>query len=79
MLSFVLVLPVLYFGISYSFNLPLLFVLSVISLGLIIISGLFIFFNEHNRSGSDILTNIVLLPDSEIDNMYKVDINDGKE
>ena len=43
-----------------------------------IISGLFIFFNEHNRSGSDILTNIVLLPDSEIDNMYKVDINDGK-
>ena len=78
MLSFALVLPVLYFGISYSFNLPLLFVLSVISLGLIIISGLFIFFNEHNRSGSDILTNIVLLPDSEIDNMYKVDINDGK-
>ena len=78
MLSFALVLPVLYFGVSYSFNLPLLFVLSVISLGLIIISGLFIFFNEHNRSGSDILTNIVLLPDSEIDNMYKVDINDGK-
>ena len=78
MLSFAIILPVLYFSISYSFNLPLLFVLSVISLGLIIISGLFIFFNEHNRSGSDILTNIVLLPDSEIDNMYKVDINDGK-
>ena len=78
MLSFILILPVLYFGLSYSFNLPLLFVLSVISLGLIVISGLFIFFNEHNRSGSDILTNIVLLPDSEIDNMYKVDINDGK-
>ena len=78
MLSFILILPVLYFGLSYSFNLPLLFVLSVISLGLIVISGLFIFFNEHNRSGSDILTNIVLLPDSEIDNMYKVDLNDGK-
>lgn len=78
MMSTILFLPILYFGFSYSFNLPLLFVLSLISLGLMIVSGIFIFINEYNRSGSDILTNIVLLPDSEIDNMYKVDINDGK-
>ena len=78
LLSSGLFLPILFFGLSYSFNLPLLFVLSFISLGLIIVSGLFILFNEYNRSGMDLLTNIVLLPDSEIDMMYRVDINDGK-
>ena len=78
MMSAILFLPILYFGFSYSFNLPLLFVLTLISLALMIASGVFILFNEYNRSGTDILTNIVLLPDSEIDNIYKVDINDGK-
>ena len=78
MLSSTLFLPILYFGFSYSFNLPLLFVFSVISIVLMIASMMFIFFNEYNRSGSDILTNIVLLPDSEIDMMYRVDINDGQ-
>ena len=78
LLSFGLFLPVLFFGLSYTFNLPLLFVLSFISFGLIIISGLFIIFNEYNRSGMDVLTNIVLLPDSEIDMMYRVEIDNGK-
>ena len=78
LLSTVLFLPVLFFGISYSFNLPLLFVLTAISLALIIISGFFILFNEYNRSGMDILTNIVLLPDSEIDMMYRVDLDHGQ-
>lgn len=77
-LSSGLFLPILFFGMSYTFNLPLLFILSFISFGLMIISGLFILFNEYNRSGMDLLTNIVLLPDSEIDMMYRVDINDGK-
>ena len=78
MLSSTLFLPILYFGISYSFNLPLLFVFTVISIALMIASMMFVFFNEHNRSGSDILTNIVLLPDSEIDMMYRVDTDDGQ-
>lgn len=77
-LSSGLFLPILFFGMSYTFNLPLLFILSFISFGLMIVSGLFILFNEYNRSGMDLLTNIVLLPDSEIDMMYRVDINDGK-
>ena len=78
LLSFGLFLPVLFFGLSYTFNLPLLFILSFISFGLIIISGLFIIFNEYNRSGMDVLTNTVLLPDSEIDMMYRVEIDNGK-
>lgn len=75
-LSYGLFLPVLFFGMSYSFNLPLLFVLTAISLVLMVVSGIVIIFNEYNRSGADILTNTVLLPDSEIDMMYRVD--DGK-
>ena len=78
LLSTGLFLPILFFGMSYLFNLPLLFILTLISLGLMLVSGLFIFFNEYNRSGADILTNIVLLPDSEIDMMYRVDDDDGK-
>lgn len=78
LMSFAVFLPILFFGLSYSFNLPLLFILGIISLVLMIAGGMFIFFNEHNRSGSDILTNVVLLPDSEIDNMYKAQFDDGK-
>ena len=76
-MSSVLFMPILYFGLAYSFNLPLLFVLSAISLGLAIISGVFIFINEYNRSASDILTNIVLVPTSEIDNMYRERLENG--
>ena len=41
-----LFMPILFFGLAYSFNLPLLFVLSAISLGLIVASGVYIIFNE---------------------------------
>ena len=78
LLSTTLFMPILYFGFAYSFNLPLLFFLSAISLGFILISGAFILFIEYNRSATDILTNIVLLPDSEIDMMYRVEIENGK-
>ena len=57
-------------------SLLFLSVLTAISLVLMVASGIVIIFNEYNRSGSDILTNTVLLPDSEIDMMYRVD--DGK-
>ena len=69
--SSVLFLPVLFFGFAYCFNLPLLFIITAISLLLSIVSLFFVFFNEHNRSGSDILTFSVVVPTSEIDNIYK--------
>lgn len=78
LLSSLVFLPILYFGIGYSFNLPLIFILSVISLGLIIASGFFIIFNEHNRSGSDIITNTVLVPTSEIDRLYIERLENGE-
>ena len=78
LLSSLIFLPILYFGIGYSFNLPLIFILSVISLGLIIASGFFIIFNEHNRSGSDIITNTVLVPTSEIDRLYIERLENGE-
>ncbi len=70
-MSSTLFLPVLYFGFAYCFNLPLLFVLTVISLVLTITSLFFVLFNEHGRSGSDILTFSVVVPTSQIDNIYK--------
>ena len=76
-LSGSLFMPILFFGLAYSFNLPLLFVLSLISLALIVLSGAFIIFNEYNRSLSDILTNVVTLPTSEIDNMYVENLENG--
>ena len=76
-MSSMLFMPILYFGMAYSFNLPLLFILSVISLGLAIVSGIFIITNEYNRSGCDILTNTVLVPTSEIDDMYRERLEDG--
>lgn len=71
-------MPVLFFGISYCFNLPLLFVLSIISLLLTLVSMMFVFFNEHNRSGMDILTNVVYIESNEVDNMYIENIKNGK-
>ena len=79
LLSTSVFLPVLFFGIAPSFNLPLLFVLSAISLLLIIASGVFIIFNEHNRSGSDILTSCVLVQTSELDKLYLESKEDGNE
>ena len=69
-LSPLVMLPVLFFGIAYSLNLPLLVVFSAISLGLAIISLFVILFNQYNRSGSDVLTNTVIVPTSELDSLY---------
>lgn len=77
-LSYSLFLPILYYGMAYCFNLPLLFVLSLITLGLVIVSGIFIIFNQYNRSGSDILSNTVLVPTSELDNLYMENLENGK-
>ena len=79
LLSYSVFLPALLFGIAYCFNLPLLFVFSAASLLLIVISGLFMIFNQYNRSGTDILTNTVMIPNSEIDNMYIENLNHGNE
>lgn len=70
-LSFLVFLPVIYFGISYCFNLPLLFVLSASSFVLLLVSLFLILFNEHNRSGMDILTSTVVVPASELDTLYR--------
>lgn len=77
-MSSVLFLPVIYFGFAYCFNLPLLFIITLISLILTIVSLFFILFNEHNRSGSDILTFSVVVPTSEIDNIYKEKLEDER-
>lgn len=74
--SSTLFLPVLYFGFAYCFNLPLLFIITMISFVLAITSFMFILFNQHNRSGSDILTFSVVVPMTEIDNIYKEELED---
>lgn len=68
--SIAIFLPLLYFGLAYCFNLPLLFIFFVISIFSMLVSMFFIFFNQYNRSGSDILVNNVVLPTSELDMLY---------
>ena len=70
-------LPVIYFGLAYVFNLPLLFIFSMISLVLIIGFAVPIFINQFNRSGGDILTYTVLVPTEEIDKLYRERLADG--
>lgn len=74
-LSSSMFLPILYFGAAYTFNLPLLFVFSAISLILAIVSLFIILFNQYNRSGSDILTYTVIVPTSELDRLYREKYN----
>lgn len=76
-LSYAMFLPALYFGFAYIFNLPLLLVFTLVSIVLMIASGIFIIFNEYNRSGTDILTNAVVVPSSELDNLYKEKLDNG--
>lgn len=78
MLTSILFLPVLYYGIEYCFNLPILFVLSTCSLGLIIVSAIVMIINQYNRTGIDILTDTVLVPTSDLDNMYLESLENGK-
>ena len=75
-LPVVIFMPMLYFGVAYTFNLPLLFILTVISIGLAIASLFFVLFNQYNRSGSDILTYTVVVPTSELDNLYRLQNNE---
>ena len=76
--SQLLFLPILYFGIAYSFNLPMLFILLVISVAMMLTFMMFIFFNEFNRSGSDVLTYTVVIPTEELDNLYKAKFDEGR-
>ena len=77
-LSSTVFLPFAYFGLAYCFNLPLLFILSTISFALLLVSGAFIIFNQYNRSGTDIISDIVLVPTSQLDSLYMENINNGK-
>ena len=77
-LSYIVMMPSLYFGFSYTFNLPILFIASIIGLVMMIAFMMFIFFNQHSRSGSDILTYTVLVPTSELDEMYKAKQDEGR-
>lgn len=77
-LSSTVFLPFAYFGLAYCFNLPLLFILSTISFVLLLVSGAFIIFNQYNRSGTDIISDIVLVPTSQLDSLYMENIYNGK-
>jgi len=70
-LSSAIVMPILFFGLAYLFNLPLLLPLSLISLAFAIISLFIILFNQYNRSGSDILTFTVTVSTAELDELYR--------
>ena len=76
-LSMTLFLPILYFGFAYCFNLPILFIISIISLALTLASLFIILFNQYNRSGVDLLSNSVVLPTTEVDELYRKQYENG--
>ena len=80
-LGFSIFLPSVYFGVAYCFNLPMLFVISVVSFSLMLVSLIFMLFNQYNRSITDFIVSNVLLPTSELDALYRSDDSgqDGKE
>ena len=79
-LSSAIFMPILFFGIAYCFNLPLLFIFFVISMFSMLASLFFILFNQYNRSGSDILVSNVVLQTSELDMLYlKQNNEDGNK
>ena len=77
-LSSTVFLPFMYFGLAYCFNLPLLFIISAISFVLLLASGAFIIFNQYNRSGTDIVSDIVVVPTNQLDNLYMENLNNEK-
>lgn len=72
-LSYALFMPILFFGVAYCFSLPLLAQFFILSTMLMIISFVSILFNQFNRSMSDVLTQSVLIPSDEMDNLYKIE------
>ena len=76
--SYLIVVPALYFGFSYIINLPVLFIINLVSIVAILAMFISIFINQHNRSGSDILTFTVVVPTSELDNLYREKMEDGR-
>ena len=72
-LSYGLFLPVLFFGVAYCFALPVLAQFFILSSSIMIVSFVAIMFSQYNRSISDVLTQSVLIPSEEMDNLYKVD------
>ncbi len=71
-LSFMIFLPSIYFGLSYCFALPLLFALGIISILLALVSLFVILFNQYNRSGSDILSQAIMISSVDLDEMYRI-------
>lgn len=73
-----LFLPMLYFETYYVFNLPFLFILTVIAFALMLGSLIVLLFNQYNRSGRDVLSYSVVIPTKEIDNLYKEKLDEGR-
>ncbi len=70
-LSSVILLPMWRLKVVYVFNLPLLQVLSIISLLFAIISFIITLFNSFNRTLSDILTKSVIITTDDLENVYR--------
>lgn len=72
-LSYAIFLPILLFGVAFCFYLPILFHFFFIGFLLMFASMFFIIFNEFSRSIMDIATQSILIPEDELDNLYKID------
>lgn len=70
-LALILFVPLPTVSINLVFGLGVLLPLSLISLGLAVISLFFVLFNSFNRSLSDILTGTILITSDSLDEIYR--------
>lgn len=70
-MGFIMFIPLLVVSFNYIFNLPLLLVLSLISVFFLLISLIFLLFNQFNRSLEDFLTQTILISTDSLDEIYR--------
>jgi hypothetical protein len=64
-------LPMIQIGFNELFALPILFPLSLVSIGYVIISLFFVLFDSFNRSLGDRLTGTVMVDEESLDQIYR--------
>ena len=70
-ISLVFFIPMLVVSFNYIFSLTTLLVLTLISLAYVIISAIFMLFNQFNRSLEDFLTQTILISTESLDEIYR--------
>lgn len=70
-LFLVFFIPLTSVGMNTIFDLPVLFPISLVSIGIVLLSLIILLFDQYNRPLSNRLTNTVMISDDTLDDIYK--------